>query len=125
MFAGLTMAELLWAAVIALAFGALAATTLVPWDLLVESGMRLMLGSAAFALPIEAVYFALLWRALRRDRPPPRGWYWRTFDHHHLLDRGQRRYVLPLFYVGAVGFAGISLGIGVVLLGFVAAARQS
>lgn len=118
------MAELLWAGLIAVVLAAVAATTLFPWDVLIDAGMSLMLGSAVLAIPIEVVYFGLLWRALRRDGPAPRGWYWRSFEHHHRLDGGQRLRVLPWFYVGAAGFAGISLGISVVLLGFLAAARQ-
>lgn len=118
------MVELLWAGAIALAIGAFAATSIVPWDVLVESGTAIMYGFAAAALPIELIYFGLLWRALRRNGGPPPGWYWRSFEHHPLLRSSQRRYVLPLFYLGALGFLGITLGIGLVLLGFVAAARQ-
>lgn len=116
---------MLWAGLIALILAAVAATQMVPWYDLVDSGYRLMMGSAGIGIPVEIVYFTLVWRALKRDGPAPQGWYWRSYLHHGRLDRGQRRWVLPWFYVGIVAFTGISLGSGVVVLGFIAAARQS
>jgi hypothetical protein len=119
-----SMGELLWAGLLLVALGALAATQIFPWYALVENGNTLMLGAAAIGLPIELLYFGLLWLALGRVGRPE-GWYWRSFAHHHLLSPGQRWWILPGFYLGAVAFLAMAIGIGTVLLGFVAAWRQA
>jgi hypothetical protein len=75
-------------------------------------------------VPLEILYFAALGIALTLSGTRPRGWYWRPFHHHHLLSKPQKWLVLPLYYAGALSFAGIVLGILVVLLGMVAAVRQ-
>jgi hypothetical protein len=117
------MGELLWAGLVLVALGALTATQLFPWYQLVENGNSLMLAAAAIGIPVEGVYFGLLHLALGKVGRPE-GWYWRTFAHHHLLETRQRWLVLPWFYVGALAFLGMTLGIGLVILGFVAAVRQ-
>lgn len=113
------MHEALWALGLLLLVGAYAVVGLVPGDVLVMVGQYLMLGSAALGVPLELVYFALLAWALRANGDAPRGWYWRSFAHHHLLTREQRFLVLPPFYAGALAFVGIALGIAIVLLGFI------
>jgi hypothetical protein len=97
-----------------------AAIGLVPGDVLVVSGQAVMLTSAAIGVPLELIYFALLAWALRANGSAPKGWYWRSFAHHHLLTRAQRNVVLPPFYAGALAFIGMSLGIALVVLGFIA-----
>jgi hypothetical protein len=118
------MIEAAWAALLLLGVGAITATQLVPWAQLLEAGQTLMLASSAVGIPLEVVYFVLLAIALRAHGPAPAGWYWRSFDHHGQLDARQRRWVLPWFYVGALAFVGVALGIALVLLAFVAAWRQ-
>ena len=113
------MHELLWVMGLLVLVGAWAAVGLVPGDSLVLGGQYVMLSSAAVGVPLEILYFALLAWALHFNGAAPPGWYWRSFDHHHLLTPLQRRLVLPPFYGGALAFLGIGLGIAIVVLGFV------
>jgi hypothetical protein len=114
------MQEALWVLGILLTICALAVAKLVPADQLVSVGQQVMLGAAAFGVPLEVVYFALLAWALHKNGNAPRGWYWRSFEHHHLLQTWQRRVILPPFILGALAFLGIVLGIVISLLGFAA-----
>jgi hypothetical protein len=114
------MQEALWVLGILLIVGALALARLVPADQLVMTGQQLMLAAAAFGVPLEALYFALLGWALHANADAPAGWYWRSFDHHPRLRAWQRYWVMPPFYLGAVAFLGIVLGIAISLLGFFA-----
>ncbi|MEM7436213.1 MAG: hypothetical protein AAF436_13730 [Myxococcota bacterium] len=67
------------------------------------------------AVVAEAVYFAGLFVALKKnDNVPPR-WYARSFEHHSLLTPVQRRVVLPFFYLGGLGLA-VALLIAIVLV---------
>ena len=102
-----------------LAISLIATVTLVPGEQLVIVGQYLMLRSAALGVPLEVVYFALLSWALHSNGDAPRGWYWRSFDHHDRLRGWQRHLVLPPFYAGALAFLGIVLGIVISLVGFV------
>lgn len=113
------MHELLWVLGLLAVIGAYATIGLVSGDVLVMVGQYIMLGSAALGLPLELLYFGLLAWALHANGGAPKGWYWRSFAHHHLLTRQQRFIVLPPFYAGALAFLGIALGIAIVLLGFV------
>lgn len=114
------MQEALWVLGILVVVCALAITRLVPADQLVLFGQQLMLGAAALGVPLEALYFLLLAWALRANGDAPSGWYWRSFEHHHLLRGWQRRVVLPPFYLGALAFLAIVLGIVISVLGFIA-----
>ncbi len=100
---------------------ALAVVTLVasyPPEPVMLLGREVMLVMLAVGVPIEIVYFASLgWMA--RDRLPS-GWYWRSFDHHHLLRARERWWIMPWFYVGALAMLIGTVGIGVTLLGLVA-----
>ncbi len=118
------MLELAWAFVVMLALGAVTATVLVPWQDLLETGQSLMLSSALVGIPLEILYFALLGYLLGRGRRRPKGWQWRSFAYHHELSQRSRWFVLPLFFGGALAFLVSALGIGLVLIAFVAAARQ-
>jgi hypothetical protein len=115
------MQEVLWVLGLLLVICGLALARVVPADELVSVGQQLMLGAAALGVPLEVLYFALMAWALRANRDAPRGWYWRSFEHHHRLRGWQRRVVLPPFYLGALAFLGIVLGIVISLLGFAAA----
>lgn len=112
------MHEALWVVGLVLVICAYAAIGVVPGDVLVVTGQALMLGSAGLGVPLELLYFTLLAWALRANGVRPKGWYWRSFAHHHLLTKQQRFIVLPPFYAGALAFVGIALGIAIVLLGF-------
>lgn len=118
------MPELLWVIAVLLVIGAVAAVQLVPWPDLLQLGNDLMLSAAALGVPLELVYFALLALCLRYNGSPPRGWYWRSFDHHHRLGTGQRWLVLPWFYIGALSFLAIVLGIAITVLAMIGAAVQ-
>jgi hypothetical protein len=118
---GVAMAEAVWALVLLVVLGAITAARTFAWGELIEVGQALMLRASAIGIPLELVYFALLALALRNNPARPRGWYWRSFEHHHLLTRTQRLRVLPFFFLGALAFLGIALGIGLVLLGAIAA----
>ncbi len=118
------MPEALWVVGLLLLFGAVGAARLVAWTTLLAAGNSLMLGSAALGVPLELLYYALLAATLSWNGTRPRGWYWRPFEHHHLLGRGQKLLVLPWFFAGALSFLAIVLGIAVTLLGMVAAAIQ-
>lgn len=118
------MIELFWAFLVLLALGAVTATVLVPWQDLLETGQSLMLSSAAIGIPLEILYFALLGYLLGRGRERPKGWQWRSFAYHHELTPRARLLVMPLFIGGALAFLLSALGIGLVLIAFVAAARQ-
>jgi hypothetical protein len=114
------MWEALWVLGLLLLMSGLGAARLVPADQLITVGQHLMLTAAAFGVPLELLYFALLAWALHSNRDAPRGWYWRSFDHHHRLQVAQRRWVLPAFYLGALAFVGIVLGILISLVGIAA-----
>ena len=113
------MQELFWVLGLLAIIGAWAAVGLVPGDALVYGGQYLMLTAAALGIPLELLYFALLAWALHFNGQPPKGWYWRSFDHHHGLTPLQRQLVLPPFYAGALAFLAIGLGIAIVVLGFI------
>jgi len=118
------MAEAVWVGLLLLVLGAITAARMFAWGELIELGQALMLRASALGIPLELCYFALLALALRKHPACPRGWYWRSFEHHHLLTRAQRLRVLPFFYLGALAFLGIAIGIGLVLLGVLAALQQ-
>jgi hypothetical protein len=118
------MNEVMWAGLLLLALAAFSVSAMFPWEQVMTIGRDIMLSSGAVGIPLELVYFTLLGIALGRPGPRPAGWYWRSFLHHHLLSRRARKLVLPWFYAGALCFAGIGLGILIVVLGFVAAVRQ-
>ena len=84
---------------------------------LIEGGSELMFGAALVGIPLELLYFAALFAALTSSGVRPRGWYWRSFEHHGLLTASQRRWVLPSFYLGALCFVAITIGIAIVCLG--------
>ena len=115
------MAEAVWALVLLVVLGGVTAARTLAWGELIEAGQALMLRASAIGIPLELVYFALLALALRKNPARPRGWYWRSFEHHHLLTGAQRACVLPFFVLGALAFLAIAVGIGLVLLGAVAA----
>lgn len=113
------MQEALWVLLVLIVLAALAAVRIVPGEQLVLAGQYLMLRSAALGVPLEAVYFVLLAWALRANGDAPRGWYWRSFEHHERLHTWQRRWIMPPFYAGALAFLGIVFGIIISVLGFV------
>jgi hypothetical protein len=119
------MTEAAWALGLLILIGAVGAIELMGFASLIELGQALMLRSALIGIPLELVYYALLALAIMRHPECPRGWYWRPFAHHQLLTARQRLWVLPFFYLGALGFLGIVLGIATVLLAFVAAVREA
>ena len=115
------MQETLWVLGFLLAIAAYVAASTVAPDQLVIAGQFVMFRAAAIGVPLELLYFALLASALRANANAPRGWYWRSFESHSLLRPWQRYWVLPPFYLGAVAFLGIVIGIVISLLGFVTA----
>jgi hypothetical protein len=119
------MPEVLWVLGVLLALGALGMVQLVPWPDLMRAGYDLMLNSAGLGIPLELVYFVSLAFALKQTGNLVAGWYWRPFMNHHLLTRDQKLLVLPWFVSGALAFVGIVFGIGITLLGMVAAFVQS
>ncbi len=119
------MLEAAWALLVLAIVGAITATVLVPWGELIETGRSLMLGAGLIGIPLEIVYFVLLGFALGRTGARPKGWYWASFTHHHLLNDRARYLVLPWFYAGALAFVAIGIGILLVVLGFFAALRQA
>ena len=76
-------------------------------------------------IPAEVVYFGLLAICLHHNGIVPRGWYWRSFEHHHLLSVAQKWLVLPAFFLGALCFLLIVMGIILVLLAATMAAFGS
>jgi hypothetical protein len=119
------MLEIMWVVLLLVAMAGFGAVAMFPWEQVMNVGRSLMLLSAAAGIPLELVYFGLLGAALTRAGNRPQGWYWRSFIHHRLLSRRARFVVLPWFYAGALCFAGIALGILIVLLSFIAAAREA
>lgn len=119
------MPEILWVLALLLLLGALGAVQVVPWSNLLSLGYELMLDSAAIGIPLELAYFTALFLALRRSGKLPAGWYWKSFEHHHLLTRREKLAVLPWFVIGALAFLGIVLGIAITVLGMIAALVQS
>jgi hypothetical protein len=116
--------ELAWVLGFVLLLLAVGASQAYPATEVMAIGNALMLRCAAIGLPLEAVYYLLLGVTLTASRLRPPGWYWRPFLHHHLLGRREKLLVLPFFYLGALAFLGIVLGIFVVVIGMVAAVRQ-
>jgi len=102
-------------------FVAGAAQTL-PWHALFDLGQRMMFSAAWIGIPAEIVYYAATGIALRQSRVAPMGWYWRSFDHHHLLTPAQRWMILPIFWLGAAAFAFVVLGIAILFLSVIIAA---
>lgn len=117
------MQELAWVFGLVLLLVGAALINTVPWLALMNLGQTTMLGAAALGIPLELVYFSLLGLALG-GVGRPKGWYWRSFEHHKLLSAAQRRWVLPWFYSGALCFVVIVLGMLLVFLAVVAAAQQ-
>lgn len=115
------MQETLWVLGFLLAAAAYVAATTVAPDQLVFAGQYVMFRAAAVGVPLELVYFALLAWALRANHNAPTGWYWRSYESHSLLHQWQRYWIMPPFYLGALAFLGIVLGIVISLLGFVTA----
>lgn len=113
------MLETLWVIGLLLLACAYAVVSAVAGDELVLVGLDVMLASAAVGVPLEVVYFLLLALALHANRHAAKGWYWRSFEHHGSLSHAQRWCILPPFYVGALAFLGIVLGIVICVLGFV------
>jgi hypothetical protein len=118
------MQEAIWVIGLLIAVGAYAASGVLPALQLVGLGQVVMLSAAAVGVPLELLYYALLAWTLHANGKAVRGWYWRSFEHHASLTRAQRPWVLTPFYLGALAFLTIALGIATVLLGFVALARQ-
>jgi len=118
------MAEAVWVLLLLLVLGAFTAARMFAWGELIEVGQALMLRASAMGIPLEMAYFALLALSIRKHPAYPKGWYWRSFEHHHLLTRAQRYRVLPFFYLGALAFLGIAVGIGLVVLGVISAVQQ-
>jgi hypothetical protein len=113
------MQETLWVLGMLLAAFAYAAVSSLAGDQLLLVGLDVMLASAAFGIPLELLYFLTLAWALHKNRRAPKGWYWRSFEHHDSLSPTQRPVVLPIFYAGALAFLGIVLGIAICVLGFI------
>ena len=105
---------------IALSLLAVATLLTLPSETVMVEGTRVMLGAAAVGVPLEVVYFTALAIALGRRAALPKGWYWRSFDHHHRLRGAERRIVLPIFYAGALAFLICILAIVTTLVGLVA-----
>jgi hypothetical protein len=118
------MNELGWVLLFLLVMLAIGASQAYPATEVMAIGNSLMLRCAAAGLPLEAAYYLLLGVTLSASGLRPVGWYWRPFQHHHLLGRREKLLVLPFFYAGALAFLGIVLGIFVVVVGMVAAVRQ-
>jgi hypothetical protein len=117
--------EIVWVVAVVLLLFAVGAVELVPWVQLIDAGNTLMLHSATLGIPLELIYFVALGIALTQTGNRPRGWYWRTFQHHHLLTRTQRVLVLPWFVAGALAFLCIVLGIVIAVLGMIGAIVQT
>ncbi len=90
-----------------------------PGDQLILMGQSGMLTLGAVGVGLEVVYFALLGAALHRRKVAPKGWYWRSFAHHHLLSKSERRVIMPFFVLGAIAFLLIVLFIIVTVAGVV------
>ena len=75
---------------IAAALLMLAGLLTLPAEVVMIVGRNVMLVGGVFGVPIEVVYFALLGVMLSRRSVAPAGWYWRSFDHHHLLEGRER-----------------------------------
>lgn len=102
--------ELLVVAVVALVLGAIGVVRFVDPATVMLLGREIMLGSIAVAIPFELAYFGgLAWAARRGDFP--RGWYWRSYEHHQRLSGGERRWVLSCFMVGSLCMVVSVLGI--------------
>ena len=119
------MPEIIWVVAVMLLLGAVGAVQVVPWAQLIGSGNALMLDSAALGIPLELVYFVALGVALTYTGRRPRGWYWRPFQHHHLLSRAQKLLVYPFYVSGALAFLSIVIGIAVTVLGMIGAVVQT
>lgn len=114
------MRETAFAIGIALFLLLIAGLLTLPSTAVMIGGNTIMLAGAAVGLPLELYYFTALFAVLTRRSVLPKGWYWRSFDHHHLLEGGERWVVLPAFYAGALAFVVCMLGIVVALTGLVA-----
>ncbi|MEM9068326.1 MAG: hypothetical protein AAGE52_07455 [Myxococcota bacterium] len=84
-----------------------------------EVGWLSMIAVGAASVVCEVIYFGLLYVALRAGGSVPARWYARSFEHHHLLTRGQRFYVLPFFVVGGIGLVvALLLALALVFAGY-------
>lgn len=100
-----------------LVLGAMASLALVPWPWLLEAGALVTLLGFLVGLPPALVYHLRLRAALqRRGRLPPRWWLEPSRLHRH-LEADDRPRVIPWFVAGAVGFAVVMVGCGLVVLG--------
>ena len=80
---------------------------------LVLAWICLALLAAGFLLgvPTGLYYHVLLRRELLRQGKLPRGWYWRPFVHHELLDDEALARLRPWWTSGGVGFGLIMLAL--------------
>ena len=107
----LTTVALLFLALVGLAY----AIAFVGQPEVFQDAWLLMTGIGLGAVVAELVYFAGLYASLRRNGTIPDRWYARSFEHHHLMTRGQQLLVLPFFYLGALALV-VALLIAVALV---------
>ncbi len=107
---------------ICLVMGGLCLVVLLDPERVMLAGRSLMLWSAAIAVPLEGLYFLGLFLA-RRRQGAPKGWYWRSFEHHDRLGPRERWLVLGCFVAGGLGMVLATLGVVVVLAAGVTALR--
>jgi hypothetical protein len=119
------MPEIVWVVAVVLLLCAIGAVELVPWVQLIDTGNTVMLDSAALGIPLELIYFVALGLALTHTAKRPVGWYWRPFQHHHLLTRAQKLVVFPWYVSGALTFLCIVIGIVITVLGMIGAVVQT
>lgn len=113
------MKETLWVVLALFVMLLLGAARAVPFLELIALGQSVMLYGAGIGVPLEIVYFGALAVCLRLAGKTPAGWYWRSFEHHHLLTPQQRWLVLPFFFLGALSFLVATIGIAIVVTAIV------
>ena len=96
----------------------------IPATTTLLTGQMIMVVGGVLGVPLQLIYFACLGVFLRRAGAPA-GWYWRSFDHHHLLVGYERWLVLPWFYTGALCMVACLIGIAVTVIGVAALLIQT
>ena len=88
----------------------------VPWPSLLVAGMITAGAGLVFGVATGFWYHVALGRAVLATTSLPPRWWLRPATLHERLDAAARRYVMPWFYAGAVGFFVTVVGLALVAL---------
>ena len=115
------MIEILMVLAVVVALGGLSVLALtVPPLTIAWICLGLIAAGFLLGVPTGFYYHVLLRRELLRQGELPRGWYWRPFAHHDLLEDDALARLSPWWTAGGVGFVLIVLALALSVVALVA-----